>query len=342
MLGSVFLIYNSFNISLNERTHQFGILMSVGATQRQLRNSVMFEGICIGAVGIPLGILIGIPSIRLVLSLVAKNFANMMYDNVPLTLKVSVPALLAGVVVSLITILISAYIPAKKAAGTPVMECIRQTNEVRVEARALRTSKLTERLYGLEGMLALKNFKRNKRRYRSIILSLTLSVVLTVTASSFGTYLNQIAENSAVAVEDYDICFYTRDMEEDEFLRLYEDMKNASGVKESSYQALMSYSCAVRAGDLSDEYRKYMGYENPDETVTLPMDIQFIEDREFRNFIESQGLSPEEYTGQNAKMIAVAKQKSDETKSGRSGLVNMFVGDSVSGSVTPGAELPGR
>lgn len=64
--------------------------------------------------------------------------------------------------------------------------------------------------YGLEGMLALKNFKRNKRRYRSIILSLTLSVVLTVTASSFGTYLNQIAENSAVAVEDYDICFYTR------------------------------------------------------------------------------------------------------------------------------------
>ena len=41
-------------------------------------------------------------------------------------------------------------------------------------------------------------------------------------------------------------------------------------------------------------------------------------------------------------MIAVAKQKSDETKSGRSGLVNMFVGDSVSGSVTPGAELPGE
>ncbi|MDV9527847.1 ABC transporter permease, partial [Clostridioides difficile] len=33
MLGSVFLIYNSFHISLNERTHQFGILMSAGATE---------------------------------------------------------------------------------------------------------------------------------------------------------------------------------------------------------------------------------------------------------------------------------------------------------------------
>ncbi len=63
MLGSVFLIYNSFNISLNERTHQFGILMSVGATEKQLRNSVLFEGLCIGVIGIPIGILIGIPSI---------------------------------------------------------------------------------------------------------------------------------------------------------------------------------------------------------------------------------------------------------------------------------------
>ena len=307
MLGSVFLIYNSFNISLNERTHQFGILMSVGATQRQLRNSVMFEGICIGAVGIPLGILIGIPSIRLVLSLVAKNFANMMYDNVPLTLKVSVPALLAGVVVSLITILISAYIPAKKAAGTPVMECIRQTNEVRVEARALRTSKLTERLYGLEGMLALKNFKRNKRRYRSIILSLTLSVVLTVTASSFGTYLNQIAENSAVAVEDYDICFYTRDMEEDELLRLYEDMKNASGVKESSYQALSTYSCVLNTKDLTrhflDEFGELIGYDGTNETVEAPLDIQFVEDGVYQDLLKGLELSETEYSGLEDNMI---------------------------------------
>lgn len=48
MIGSIFLIYNAFTISLNERTRQFGILSSVGATARQLRNSVLFEGLCIG------------------------------------------------------------------------------------------------------------------------------------------------------------------------------------------------------------------------------------------------------------------------------------------------------
>ena len=42
MTGSIFLIYNSFTISLNERTRQFGILASVGATAGQLRNSVLF------------------------------------------------------------------------------------------------------------------------------------------------------------------------------------------------------------------------------------------------------------------------------------------------------------
>lgn len=307
MLGSVFLIYNSFNISLNERTHQFGILMSVGATEKQLRNSVLFEGLCIGAIGIPIGILVGIPSIYLVLVLVANNFANAMYDNVPLKLVVSVPALVAAVVISMITILISAYIPARKAAGMPVMECIRQTNEVRVEAKAIRTSKFAKRVYGLEEILALKNFKRNRRRYRSIILSLTLSVVLFVSASSFGAYLNQIAEKSSVVSEDYDICFTTRDMEESELIQLYDQMKNATGVTQSSYQALSAYSCVLNTSDLTshflDEYGGLIGYDGASETVEVQLDIQFVEDSVYQNLLGDLGLSAEEYTGQDNKMI---------------------------------------
>lgn len=310
MLGSMFLIYNSFNISLNERTHQFGILMSVGATEKQLRNSVLFEGLCIGAIGIPIGILIGLPSIRLVLSIVAKNFSNVLYSNVPLTLVVSVPALAAAAVISMITILISAYIPAKKAAGTPVMECIRQTNEVKVEAKAIKTSNLTSRLYGLEGTLALKNFKRNKRRYRSIILSLTLSVVLFVSSSAFGTYLDQVAERSAVEM-DGDILLYTRDMTESDFSQLYDALKTADGVTKSTDQAVSTYTCKVNTSELTngflDSYRKSAGFDASSETVKLSLDVQFIEDSIYQSFIESLGLSKAEYTGQDAKMIIVGK-----------------------------------
>jgi putative ABC transport system permease protein len=333
MVGSVFLIYNSFNISLNERTQQFGILSSVGATARQLRNSVLFEGLCIGAIGIPIGVMVGIGSIGLIIPIVARNFGNILYSTVPLSLSVSVPAILAAAAVSLVTILISAYIPARKAANTPVMESIRQTNEVKIESKAVKTSKLAQRIYGLEGTLALKNFKRNKKRYRSIVLSLVLSVVLFVSGSAFGTTLKRLSAR-LITDFDYDILFSTQDMDVSELFPLYDKLKTADGVYQSSYQAVFKYSCAVKAGDFSDQYREYAGDPAPDETVHLPMDIQFIEDSVYLNFIKSKGLSPEEYTGQNAKMIAVAKQRVD--KEGGSGeLFDIFASRSMTFSVAP-------
>lgn len=333
MVGSIFLIYNSFDISLNERTRQFGILSSVGATARQLRNSVLFEGLCIGAIGIPIGIMVGIGSIRLIIPIVSGNLGNILYNSVPLTLSVSVPVIIVAAAVSLVTILISAYIPAKKAANTPVMESIRQTNEVQTESKVVKTSKLTERLYGLEGILALKNFKRNKKRYRSIVLSLVLSVVLFISGSAFGTTLKRLSEQLIMDI-DYDIFFNTQDMDDSEMFPLYDKLKAADGVYESSYQAILAYSCAVKASDFSDRYQEYAGYAAPDETVHLPMDIQFIEDSEYLHFIKELGLSAEEYTGQDAKMIAVAKNRVDK-KDGPSELLDMFASRSMTFNVAP-------
>ncbi len=309
VIGSVFLIYNAFNISLNERTHQFGILMSVGATAKQLRNSVLFEGICIGLIGIPLGILVGLPSIKLVLSLVERNFVNVMYSNVPLSLVVSVPAIIAAAVVSLVTILISAYIPARKAAAMPVMDCIRQTNEVKLEAKKLKTSRFAQRFFGLEETLALKNFKRNKRRYRSIILSLTFSVVLFVAASTFGNYLNQVAESSNEAVEQYDIVLSTRDMEESELFQLYDELKGVTGVTANAYQADATYPCTLNTGELSDHFLdtfgEFMECDGKSQTIDAMLDAVFVDDDTYQNLLKSLNLPAEEYTGQDDKMIMV-------------------------------------
>ncbi|WP_053956370.1 ABC transporter permease [Inediibacterium massiliense] len=335
MIGSIFLIYNSFNISLNERTHQFGILSSVGATAKQLRNSVLFEGLCIGAVGIPIGVIVGIGSIRLVISVVAKNFGNVMYSNVPLTLTVSIPVIVGAAAVSMVTILISAYIPARKAASTPVMESIRQTNEVKVESKAVKTSKLAQRIYGLEGTLALKNFKRNKKRYRSIVLSLVLSVVLFISTSAFVTNLKQLSER-AVVFTTYDIGLATQDMEDSKMLQLYDKLKTADGVYESSYQALMKYSCAVEASDLSDAYRKYVGLHSTDKKDNLPMDLQFLDDSTYLNIIKGLGLPAEEYTGQNAKMIAVAKITNHmEANQEVDKFIDMFKSSSMDFTIAP-------
>jgi putative ABC transport system permease protein len=314
MIGSIFLIYNSFNISLNERTHQFGILMSVGATAKQLRNSVLFEGLCIGAIGIPIGVLVGIGSIKLILPIVASNFSTIISSTVPLTLSVSVPALIVATAVSLVTILISAHIPAKKAAATPVMECIRQTGEIKTESKAVKTSKLAQRFYGLEGTLALKNFKRNKKRYRSVVLSLTLSVVLFVSGSVFGTTLEQLAKEYTVEM-DGDVLFYTQDMEENELFQLYDKLKTADGVYKSTYQADLTYPCMTSdlPGDFVSTYRESAGDESTGKTLELPLDVQFIEDDIYYDFIESLGLPTAEYTGQDAKVLILAMNTIEHT-----------------------------
>ena len=304
MIGSVFLIYNSFNISLNERIHQFGILMSVGATARQLRSSVLFEGICIGALGIPFGVACGIGGVALALPVVEKNFATISTSNVPLDLSVSAPALVAAIAVSLVTILISAYIPARKAAAIPVMECIRQIGEIKTEARDINISKLSKRVYGLEGMLALKNFRRNKRRYRSVILSLTLSVVLFVTGSAFGSTLKEIAKELTVEA-DGDISFYAQEIPQDELIMLHDRLKNVDGVRKSTWQADLLYSGTV-AG-LPDDFAGGQ-FHTTDE---MPVYAQFIEDAVYYEFIESLGFPKEEYSGQDAKVLAVILNTSE-------------------------------
>lgn len=310
VVGSVFLIYNAFHISLSERTHQFGILMSVGATAKQLRGSVLFEGLCIGAAGIPLGIVAGLMGIRLVLSLVEKNFKNVMYDNVPLEVVISVPALAAAVGISLVTILISAYIPAKKAAALPVMECIRQTNEVRIESGQMKSSWVAKCFLTLEELLALKNFKRSKRRYRSVVLSLTFSVVLFVSADTFGDYLNQIVENSNQVMEEYDIVFSSSSIAENQLFGLYDQMKEVSGVTASAYQADMTYPCKIRAEQLSqpflDTFGEFIGYDGNGETADAMLDAVFVDDGTYQNLLQSLGLSSEEYTGEDDRAIMAA------------------------------------
>ncbi len=335
MVGSIFLIYNSFDISLNERTHQFGILSSVGATAKQLRHSVLFEGLCIGAVGIPIGILVGIGGTLLVIRVVTQNFANLLSSKVPLTLTLSVPVLIVAAAVSLVTILISADIPARKAANTPVMECIRQTNEVKVEAKAIKTSTLTKRIYGLEGTLALKNFKRNKKRYRSIVLSLVLSIVLFISTSSLITDV-QLAAGQAKEVGMPDIGFGTQTMDDHEMVQLYNKLKTADGVTDSFYQVAMNFSCAAKSSDLSDACRQSAGVHSSNEAVNLPINLQFLDDKAYQKIAKSAGLPEEKYTGQNAELISVAKVLDrNSQKETMDQIKNIFKNSSMSLTIVP-------
>ena len=189
MVGSIMLIYNSFAISISERTKQFGLLSSIGATKRQIMKSVLFEAFALSVAGIVLGIILGLAGTYVTLLIIGPMFDNIMKLGVSIHMTFSWTAILISSVVSLITVMISAFIPAIRATHCNAIDAIRQGKDIKNQKKAIKTSKIVGKLFGFEGTLATKYFKRNRKKYRITIFSLFVSIVLFISASSFAAYL---------------------------------------------------------------------------------------------------------------------------------------------------------
>jgi putative ABC transport system permease protein len=185
MIGSISLIYNAFAISVSERSRYLGMLSSVGATKKQKRNSVFFEGAVIGSVSIPIGIAAGHAGLAITFLCINPLLQNTL--NVTRGLRISFypTAILVAILISGVTILISTYIPARRASNVSAIDAIRQTSDVRISKRQIRTWGITRRIFGIEGELGLKNLKRNRGRYKATVFSLIISMILFLVVSSF-------------------------------------------------------------------------------------------------------------------------------------------------------------
>ncbi|OBZ09049.1 cell division protein FtsX [Bacillus sp. FJAT-27264] len=204
MIGSVSLIYNAFAISVSERSRHLGMLASVGATKRQKRNAVFFEGVVIGAISIPLGILCGLAGMGIIFWFMNAMIQGALWTTEKLTLIVTPLTLLIICVVSILTIFISTYFPAIKASKVSAMDAIRQTSDLKLTVKAVKTSKFIRKLFGIEAEIGLKNLKRNKRRYHAIVFSLVISIVLFLTVSFFTAGVKQSLNMSQEGV-NFDI-----------------------------------------------------------------------------------------------------------------------------------------
>ncbi len=204
IIGSVSLIYNTFAISVSERSRHLGMLASVGATKRQKRNAVFFEGVIIGFISIPIGILSGLAGVWITFLFMDTRIQGALWTSEKLTLIVMPLSLLIICVVAMLTIFISTYFPAIKASKISAIDAIRQTNDVKLTSKVVKTSKLIRKFFGIEAEIGLKNLKRNKRRYHAIVFSLVISIVLFLTVSFLTAGLKQSLELSQEGV-NYDI-----------------------------------------------------------------------------------------------------------------------------------------
>lgn len=312
MFGSVSLIYNAFSISVSERTKQFGLLSSIGATKRQLKKMVLFEALAVSTVGIPLGILAGIGGIGVTLLFIGHKFISIMGDfDLPLRMCVSWRSVMIAVIVALVTVLISAWIPSKRATRISAVEAIRQSTDVKGNQKLARTSAFKLKLFGLPGVLAGKYYKRSKRKYRATVLSLFMSIVLFVSAAAFTDYLME-SVGGGLSGDGYDLRYSIdeedeNDRTEDEILKL---LLSDQYVTAGTYLRSSYINGSIETQYITEEFRNHFavpasaenaeGKEGWKAEVSVNGYVYFVRDQEFEKLLSQYGLSREDYFNEEA------------------------------------------
>lgn len=305
MLGAITLIYNAFSISVGERTKQFGLLKSIGATKRQIRNCVLFEAFSLCCISIPLGIVAGIGGIGTTLYLLRGKFNLIVAEasTVPLKLVISWQGIIVAVIVSVITVFISALIPARRTMRMNAIEAIRQSQDIKVKPRQVKGGKWTYRLFGFEGMLAYKYSKRNKKRYRATIISLFFSIVLFISTSTFCEYMTSSVEN---LVDDYtcEITGYSYSSETEinhlDVEKQFHQIEKLDGVDDCAYilDGGNISGLILNKDDIYTKeyfpYLKAMGFEKTEEDFAR-ITLVFMEDKEYRAYLKEKKLDESTY-----------------------------------------------
>lgn len=295
--GSISLIYNSFSISVSERTRQFGILKSVGATKKQIRGAVLYEALVLCGIAIPLGAGVGCAGIGITLYCLRDSFHLILSDtsDVKMKLVVSWVGLGMAALLCLSIALISAWIPARRALSVSPIQAIRQSADVKISRREVKTSRLTQKLFGFEGMMASKNFKRNRKRYRSTVVSLFLSVTLFISAAAFCNYLKASVSSITSKDSGADIVYHTYDLRENPDA-LLEKLCRANGVERGAYLATRYETLRLPEGTLTKSYLEiFSDIMGSDTDGLYDMKLCAVSDAEFLRFTKAAGIDGERY-----------------------------------------------
>lgn len=189
IITSAVCISNSFAISINQKTKQYGMLASIGATPRQIRKNVFFEAAFMGVIGIVAGIGGGLSASYILVVLSNK----MLIDTFEMSI-VYAPSLLGvllSIVLAIVTIVLSALVPAIRASRMSPIMAINHSEDIKIKSKSLETPKLIGKVWGEGGVLAYKNMKRNKRKYRVITISIALSVSTFIALYGFMSLLTE-------------------------------------------------------------------------------------------------------------------------------------------------------
>lgn len=236
---SILLIKNSFRMSILERKKEFGTLASIGVSSKQIKKSVIFEGFLYTYISIPIGILLGIGIVLLgivgINSISVDNGFTLQFVFSPIVICISI-------LISLVTIYISCRKPAKDASKVAPIEVIRKNQEIYIKELKTRKIKDVENIKRteknsrgkIEKKLAIKNLKRNRKKFLSATISIVISIVLLIITTSAVNYIFQITDEIYPSKYNMDVSVPSFNITYKEKLDLFEKISGLNNVEEYS------------------------------------------------------------------------------------------------------------
>ena len=333
MLASVSLIYTAFAISVTERTRQLGLLSGIGASARQLRQSVLVEALLLGAVGIPAGLALGIAGTAATLAGMSEEFVSLLETSGAVGLTLDWRVLLVAVLLSLVTLLVSAFVPAVKASRASAVDAMRQSNTIRIRKyRGHVGGRIAQALFGIPGLVAHRNLTRSGSRSRVVVVSLAVSVALVIACGCLDAYIQPLmgAASRGSYPEGTDALIYlsSYDTQSDGSTRLMEaladfrsQLSGVEGASEVAAEISTSVAASIPAAMVSDDVSAYLKNNEGvlestpyqllgdaatqeekslsnvanDGSVAANLSVYYLEDSDWRAFVSQLGLPEDEY-----------------------------------------------
>ena len=289
IIATIATIYNSFSIAISERKKQFGILNSIGATKSQVMKLVFLEGFLVSIVGIPIGLLSGTIAIDIVFKVIKTFFKTSAFGELELRVVFSPIVLIISTLVILLTIFISALIPAINAAKISPLEAIKNSSNLKVGK--IKSSKLVKKIFKTEGELAYKNLRRNKGKFRITLFSLIISIVIFI---SFNGFIDMFIEANQInyGTITNDLTLYENKLfTKEEVQNTINELKKINGIKDIAIDKGYNLNVHVDEKNINKDLR-----ESLKQSDYVDMDNSTY------NFINSRLSTPGDFSISNIKL----------------------------------------
>lgn len=297
---SIFCIKNSFDISITEKIRQYGMLRSIGATKKQIKRNVFYEATILGLIGIPLGIILGCLATYILIIISNYYLTDVIQTGFKLELVFSTYAILVAIILGIITIYFSALKSATRASKVSEIDSIRNSANLKISSKKIKSPKYIKKLFGIGGVISFKNLKRNKKKYRTTIISITVSTFVFIALYSFMELAFQNVNNE-LKVSDFNISLSTNAINDYSYNKFLKTV-NLSGVED--YAILRNSELSFIGSHSSKEYLEYFGTKKENDTEE-DITIFAIGKKQYDKYIKSLGLK---YDDIKDKVILFDKQ----------------------------------